>query len=134
MQINRLKKNYKAINLTLLLLCVYVITYPLWSFLLSKFLPQLTKCVFYQVTGRPCPFCGSTTYLKNFWLYGINLDTICDFKTVILGFLIINIIFRCRSIICSYKKINVIIIFDISLMLLMLVSLIIHIIIYFIRW
>jgi hypothetical protein len=109
------KKNYKAINVTLLLLSVYALTYPLWSFLLSKISPQFTKCVFFQVTNKPCPFCGSTRYLKNFWLNGINLDTILDFKSVIVGFLVLNIIFRCHNILSKYKKINGIIILDFSL-------------------
>jgi hypothetical protein len=134
MLISSIKKNYKEINVTLLLISTYALTYPLWSFLLSKILPQFTKCVFLQITNRPCPFCGSTTYLKNFWLKGVSVETILDFKSVIVGFLILNVIFRCRSIIYKYNNINKIIVFDFISNLVLLILLIIHVLIFFINY
>lgn len=131
MLLRSIRKNYKAINVTLLLLSIYVLTYPLWSFLLSKISPQLTRCVYLQVTNHPCPFCGSTRYIKSIWLNGITFEALWDFKSVIVGFMIFNIIFRCRNIICKYNKINRIVIFDTCLIMFMLILLVIYIIVFF---
>lgn len=128
-----IKKHYTAINVTLLLLSIYVATYPLWSYLLSKISPQLTKCVYYQVTGEPCPFCGSTRFIKSLWLDGIHFEALLDFKAVIVGFVLLNIIFRCHTIFRKYNKLNKTIIIDICLLCAMLIALIIYILWFFLK-
>ena len=58
-------KNYMYLNITMLLLSIYVIFFPIFAKLMSHISPILTTCVYKKVTGKDCPLCGGTRYIAN---------------------------------------------------------------------
>ena len=61
----KIKKNYMYISITGWILSIYVILFPMIAEILEKISGELTKCVFLRTTGKPCPLCGGTRYIKN---------------------------------------------------------------------
>lgn len=60
-----MKRNYIYVNITLIILAIYVIFFPVISLVLEKINPNLTQCVYLKATGKECPLCGGTRYIKN---------------------------------------------------------------------
>ena len=58
------KKGYIYINYTFLFLTIYVILFPFISTLIQKIYPQFGICPYLRMTGKPCPLCGGTRYVK----------------------------------------------------------------------
>ncbi|KER09788.1 MAG: hypothetical protein HY22_09430 [[Candidatus Thermochlorobacteriaceae] bacterium GBChlB] len=51
---------YRAVNLTIFGLCIYALTLPVFSPMLSRAFPDVWRCAYYSATGKPCVFCGMT--------------------------------------------------------------------------
>lgn len=62
--IKEIKKNYKIINIIIFVFCIYVFCFPLVSNILEMISPRLTLCPFLVITGKPCPLCGGTRFIK----------------------------------------------------------------------
>lgn len=62
--IKGIKKNYRIINIIIFIFCIYVFSFPLVSKLLGMISPKLTLCSFLAITGKPCPLCGGTRFIK----------------------------------------------------------------------
>ena len=100
-------KNYMYLNITMLLLSIYVIFFPIFAKLMSHISPILTTCVYKKVTGKDCPLCGGTRYIANIkQVFEDPSYILCPFGYMIL-FLIIKIK---RN---NIKNLKRIIIFDI---------------------
>lgn len=59
------KKLYLNFNYTILFFAIYIITYPIVSKIIGIFFPFLSKCIYKEMTGKPCPLCGGTRYITN---------------------------------------------------------------------
>lgn len=88
-------KIYKIINITLLLICVYLIFFPLFSIFLEKFIPSLNVCVYKEVTGQNCPLYGATRFFSHILKDGFNLSEFSSpFFFMFIGVLI-DFVTRC---------------------------------------
>ena len=113
--IKKVEKNYMYISITFLLLAVYVVLFPFIAKGLEYISPEITQCQYKKITGKNCPLCGGTRYMR-------NMGTIFSDITYIFhpfGYMMIGIafelIFRSYCIYAIKKKKNLkrIIIFDI---------------------
>lgn len=109
-----LEKNYIYINITLLILAIYVIFFPIMSYAIEQVNPAFTKCVYLQITGKECPLCGGTRYIKALGNVFNDITYLFNFFGLIILVIIFNIIFRTSNIIKFKKQKNLknIIIFD----------------------
>lgn len=58
-------RNYKIVNIVILGLVIYMLIFPQISQVLETIIPNSTKCVYLSFTGKECPLCGGTRYIKN---------------------------------------------------------------------
>lgn len=109
-----MKKGYIFVNITLLILAIYVIFFPFISLVLERINPTLTQCVYLKITGKECPLCGGTRYIKNFGTVITDITYLFNFFGIIILTIIFNIIFRIVNIILikKNKDIKNIMIFD----------------------
>lgn len=121
--IRKIEKNYMYISITFLLLAVYVILFPIISKGLEQISPQLTQCQYKRITGKDCPLCGGTRYMR-------GLGTVFSDITYLFhpfGYMMIGIAFELFfRIYCIYsikkkKNLKKIIIFDIIIHLIIVV-------------
>ena len=110
-------KNYMYLNITMLLLSIYVIFFTIFAKLMSHISPILTTCVYKKVTGKDCPLCGGTRYIANIkQVFEDPSYILCPFGYMIL-FVIFEFLFRIFLIIKikrnNIKNLKRIIIFDI---------------------
>ncbi|HOZ54541.1 MAG TPA: hypothetical protein PK993_00625 [Clostridia bacterium] len=110
-----LKKNYKYTNITFILLAIYVVIFPLISVGLEKINPTLTKCVYLQKTGKECPLCGGTRYIKNIGEVFADPTYLFNFFGVIIIVVLLNIILRFILLIYFNKIKNIDIIIKLDL-------------------
>lgn len=117
-----MKKNYKYTNLTLIILAIYVILFPIISLGIEKINPTLTQCVYLKTTGNECPLCGGTRYIKNIGEVFADPTYVLNFFGVIIIVILLNIILR--SIILIYfnkiKNIDIIIKLDLNIHIILL--------------
>ena len=99
-----IKKNYIYINITILLLLIYVILFPLISDFLAPIFPNLFDCVYLKTTGKPCPLCGGTRYIKN--LYKVTEDITYLFNPfgIMVLFIVFETIYRVYNIMTLKKE------------------------------
>lgn len=113
--IKYLEKNYMAISVTFLLLAVYVILFPFISKGIEFISPTLTECAYRKATGKNCPLCGGTRYMRGLGQVFTNPSYLLHpFGFMMMG-IAFELLFRT---ICIYrikkgKKLKGIIIFDI---------------------
>lgn len=58
---------YRIFNWTVLGLTCYMAALPVVGRAMRFLLPQLWHCAYRSMTGRPCPFCGTTGDLARLW-------------------------------------------------------------------
>ena len=63
-------KKYRILNWTVFGLLCYIAALPVIARVMRFLLPGLWRCSYRSMTGRPCPFCGTTVtpYLAAFVL------------------------------------------------------------------
>lgn len=103
-----IKSNYKAINITILCICIFILLLPEVLGILEKISPVLTKCPYLVLTGKPCPLCGGTRFIKNIKSSFNNLSYFFNFFGVIVIILILEIVFRIINILKNEHKDNII--------------------------
>lgn len=93
--IEKIKKNqYRYINITALFLALYTLIYPFISKIIERINPLLTKCVYLELTGKPCPLCGGTRFIRNIDQVFVDYRYIFNFFGIAFSFIIFEIIFR----------------------------------------
>lgn len=111
-----IKSNYKTINITILCICIFILLLPEVLSILEKISPVLTKCPYLVLTGKPCPLCGGTRFIKNIKNSFNNLSYFLNFFGIIIAIIIFEIIFRITNILkkqYSNKLIKIDIVFHI---------------------
>ncbi len=58
---------YRVFNWTVLGLICYMAALPVVGQAMRFLFPQLWHCAYRSMTGRPCPFCGTTRDLAQLW-------------------------------------------------------------------
>lgn len=92
--IKDIKSNYKTINITILCICIFILLLPEVLSILEKISPVLTKCPYLILTGKPCPLCGGTRFIKNIKNSFNNLSYFLNFFGIVIILLLFEIIFR----------------------------------------
>lgn len=68
-RINRItkfiKKNYSYVNITFILISIYIILFPIIQIPIKAIFPRFNECTYLRTTGKPCPLCGGTRYIQN---------------------------------------------------------------------
>lgn len=129
-------KNYMYTSITLLSFAIYIVFFPLISKLLNLISPNLTKCPYLEITGKPCPLCGGTRYIAGLYNVFTDITYLFSFFGAIIVFVFFEIIFRIMVIINLNKTKKVkrgIVIFDIVIHILAFVLFLLYEIIYLIN-
>ena len=132
--INFIQKNYIFVNVTFLILALYVIFFPIIEIPFKKIIPSFNECPYLKITGKPCPLCGGTRYIKNLPQAVANKDITYLFHPfgIIIIFLIFEIIFRTYNIVTRKKeKKEKLIAIDLIIHLIALILLLTYIIVKF---
>lgn len=96
--LREVKKNYKIINITILIICIYFVFFPIIAKLLENISPTLTKCPYLIFKGKPCPLCGGTRYFRNITKVFSDINYIFNFFGIIAIVLVLEIVFRVSNI------------------------------------
>lgn len=103
--LREIKKNYKIINIVILCICILILLLPIVLQMLEHISPVFVKCPYLQLTGKPCPLCGGTRFIKNIGNAIDDLSYFLNFFGIIIIIVILEIIFRTINIIKKeYKK------------------------------
>ncbi len=130
--LNSLKKYYKIINITFIILSVYLITFPISSHFLEMLSPNLTKCVYKEMTGNDCPLCGGTRFFNNILENGFLFDYLFSPFGFMFIVVIIELVSRIILLFLSKKITTKIIIIDLIWHSLIFTGYIIYLITFFI--
>ena len=60
-------KRYRILNWTVFGLLCYIAALPVVARAMRFLLPDFWRCSYRSMTGRPCPFCGTTRDLARLW-------------------------------------------------------------------
>ena len=63
--INFKKKNYIYVNITFILISIYIILFPIIQIPIKAIFPRFNECTYLRTTGKPCPLCGGPRYIQN---------------------------------------------------------------------
>lgn len=125
--IKGIKNNYRILNIIMFGFCIFIFAFPLISKIMESISPVLTLCPFLFRTGKPCPMCGGTRFIKGLpnAIINNNIKYLFNFFGVFVIVILIEFIFR---IINLFKKnySNKLIYIDIAIHLILLLSLIIY--------
>lgn len=89
-----IEKEYKKVNITLLGICIYFMCFPMISRIFEKISPALTRCPYLSMTGKPCPLCGGTRFLRNIGNVFNDISYVFNFFGILVLVLILEIVFR----------------------------------------
>lgn len=101
---NIVQKEYKKINITILGICIYFLCFPIIAKVLEKISPILTRCPYLSMTGKPCPLCGGTRFLRNIGNVFNDISYVFNFFGILILILMLEIVFRTINIL--KKKYN----------------------------
>lgn len=123
---------YRNFNRIAIILGVFMIFLPVITYLIRLIFPNIIRCLYYEITLKPCPFCGFTTDIRNI----IRGDIFAyKYNWLSIPFLfggIIEIIFRIKMLRMENSiKINNIIRLDMIIHTLLFILILIYIILFF---
>lgn len=102
--ISIIKKNYIYVNITFLLLTIYIILFPIIAIPIQAVFPQFNQCTYLRVTGKPCPLCGGTRYIQNLPHAIQDITYLFHPFGVIMLFILCENIFRIYNLITRKKE------------------------------
>lgn len=100
----KIAKNYMAINISVLFLTIYVISFPFISIPIKKLVPSFELCPYLQMTGNPCPLCGGTRYFANILEAFHDIKYLWNPFGVMAIVIVLEFIFRVKNIIDLKRK------------------------------
>ena len=101
--ISLIKKNYIYVNITIFLLTIYVILFPIISKSIQSIFPNFNKCSYLIMTGKPCPLCGGTRYIEGLTNVFHDITYLFHPFGVIMIVIFIEFFYRLYNIF-TYKK------------------------------
>ncbi|MCI9177681.1 MAG: DUF2752 domain-containing protein [Clostridia bacterium] len=102
--ISFIKKNYIYVNITFLLLTIYIILFPMITIPIKNIFPAFGECTYLRVTGKPCPLCGGTRYIQNLPKAFTDITYLVHPFGVIMIFVLGEAIFRIYNLITKNKE------------------------------
>lgn len=99
------KKNYIYLNIIGLIFSIYIILFPIIAEIITPIFPNLFECVYLKTTGKPCPLCGGTRYIKNFPKVFNDITYLFNPFGIIMIFILFEVLFRLYNLI-TLKKIK----------------------------
>ena len=102
--LNFIKKNYIYFNIIFLLLVIYIILFPIIEIPIKQVFPQFNECYYLKITGKPCPLCGGTRYIKNLPNLFTDITYLFHPFGVIMIIVFIEGIYRIYNIITRKKE------------------------------
>ena len=102
--INFVKKNYIYVNITFLLLTIYIILFPIIAIPIKEIFPQFNECTYLRITGKSCPLCGGTRYIQNLPKVFTDITYLFQPFGIIIIFIFLENIFRIYNIIARKKQ------------------------------
>lgn len=99
-----IKKNYIYVNITLLLLCIYIIFFPVIEKIIKPIWLSFNECVYLKLTGKPCPLCGGTRYIANISKVFSDITYLFHPFGIIMIVIFSEIVFRIYNIITKKKE------------------------------
>lgn len=87
-------KYYLNFNYTILFLAIYICSYPIIGKIIGKLFPFFSKCIYKEITGKPCPLCGGTRYIANLKNVFNSPSLLFQPFGYIMIFVFINLVFR----------------------------------------
>lgn len=99
-----IKKNYIYVNITFLLLTIYIILFPIIAIPIKTIFPQFNECTYLRITGKPCPLCGGTRYIQNLPQVFTDITYLFHPFGVIIVFVFLESIFRIYHIVTRKKE------------------------------
>ena len=102
--ISFIKKNYIYVNITVLLLTIYIILFPIITIPIKNVFPTFGECTYLRVTGKPCPLCGGTRYIQNLPQAFTDITYLFHPFGVIMTFVLGEAIFRIYNLITKNKE------------------------------
>lgn len=96
-----IKNNYRTINIVILCISIFILLLPVVLSMLEKISPVLTRCPYLELTGKPCPLCGGTRFIKNIKNSFNDLSYFLNFFGIIISIVVFQIVFRTINI---FKK------------------------------
>ena len=96
--LEEIKKNYKIINIVRLCICILILLLPQVLNVLEKISPTLVRCPYLELTGKPCPLCGGTRFIKNIKNSLNDISYFLNFFGIIIITVFLEIIFRITNI------------------------------------
>jgi len=102
--VNFIKKNYIYVNITFLLLTIYIILFPIISIPIKTIFPQFNECTYLRITGKPCPLCGGTRYIQNLPKVFTDITYLYHPFGIIIIFIFCESIYRIYNIFTRKKE------------------------------
>lgn len=96
-----IKNDYRICNIVLLYISIFILLLPVVLGILEKISPVLTRCPYLELTGKPCPLCGGTRFIKNIKNSFNDLSYFFNFFGIIIVIVLFQIVFRTINI---FKK------------------------------
>lgn len=106
--LKEIKSDYKIINIVILCICILILLLPKVLQILEYVSPVFVKCPYLQLTGKPCPLCGGTRFIKNIGSAINNLSYFLNFFGIIIIIIAMEIVFRTINVIKKQYKESVI--------------------------
>lgn len=132
--VNFIKKNYIYINVTFLLLVIYIILFPIIETPIKQIIPNFNECIYLKSTGKPCPLCGGTRYIKNLPNAFTDITYLFHPFGIMMIILFIEFIYRIYCIITrKQERTSKVIKIDLIIHVLILISFILYEVIFFIK-
>lgn len=102
--INFIKKNYIYVNISFLSLVIYIILFPIIEAPIKKVFPMFNECTYLRMTGKPCPLCGGTRYIKNLPRVFEDITYLFHPFGIIMIFIFFEFIYRIYNLITIKKE------------------------------
>lgn len=102
--IKLIKKNYIYVNITFILISIYIILFPIIQIPIKKIFPHFNECTYLRITGKPCPLCGGTRYIQNLPKIFEDITYLFNPFGIIMICIFLEIIYRTYNLITRKKE------------------------------
>ena len=102
--ISLIKKNYIYVNITIFLLTIYVILFPIISTSIQSIFPEFNQCSYLRITGKTCPLCGGTRYIAGLTNVFHDITYLFHPFGIIMIIVFLEFLFRLYNIITWEKE------------------------------
>lgn len=99
-----IKKNYIYVNITFILISIYIILFPIIQIPIKKIFPNFNECTYLRTTGKPCPLCGGTRYIQNLPKVFDDITYLFNPFGIIMICIFLEIIYRTYNLITRKKE------------------------------